>query len=261
MMTEQQQRRLDFEESFFSMLFGEEAGQMGVEALALSQRLNSDDGFVVPDELRRKGKEAIGKHQWEQGRRRAKRSALRLLQTVAIVALACGVLFTTAFAAVPEFRNKTLELIVRTFESGTEFRFSGPEEAPPPLPDEGEAPLDRCPDQYSGWLPEGFQYLGRERSASHIRYEFSSATGAELWANVYNGEGSALLLDTENAQIRYITLGDARAQIVAKQGLDHEEVFVVWSDEENYLLYTVMSVGMPEEQVVEFVRHFQDFIG
>ena len=104
------------EETVFALMMEEVISVEGRKALEENERLKADKSFVVPEETYRKGLSTIKKHFSRNTRQATVRTMSKLISRVAVIVLVLLLLFTTAFATIPQFRRGALNLLVEVFD-------------------------------------------------------------------------------------------------------------------------------------------------
>ena len=123
------------------------------------------------------------------------------------------VVLTTAcaFAAFPEVRANLYNLIIREYEDHTEFDYT-----------------EQFSDEYSsadftiepGWLPEGFVLADEGETYTSVYKTYQNGPDAmiRIVKNVLSG--GSLAVDTENAEIKSITIQKHKATLIEKEGFN-----------------------------------------
>lgn len=194
------------EETVFALMMEDVAKEEGRKALEENGHLKADESAAVPETVYRKGLATIKRHFSQQNRQVIMRTTSKVISRVAVIVLVMLLLFTTAFATIPEFRSKALNLVMEVFDDRTriELRDSIPEERT------GEN------ENLVGWIPDGFELVESGKTGSATWERYSNSEGAFVEANVYNGTKRACEVDTENAVIEEVTVNGYQAIIVLK---------------------------------------------
>lgn len=100
------------EDDIFSLLMLDYAEQEGARLEAENQRLKQDPEAAIPDSAYQKGLKAIQRGMRARRRRKLARGANVVLHRVAVAVLIGVLLFTTAFAISPAFREGVRNLVV-----------------------------------------------------------------------------------------------------------------------------------------------------
>ena len=100
------------EDDIFSLLMLDYAEQEGARLEAENQRLKQDPEAAIPDSAYQKGLKAIQRGMRAKRRRTLARGANVVLHRVAVAVLIGVLLFTTAFAISPAFREEVRNLVV-----------------------------------------------------------------------------------------------------------------------------------------------------
>ena len=120
-MTRREELRDNYEDALFALLMDEFAEREGERLLEENERLKLDPDIVISDELDRRCIKTIAKGK----RRKVKYAAYRMISRVAVAVLAVVVLFGTAYAAFPEVRIRTLNLIIELSDQAASLTMGG----------------------------------------------------------------------------------------------------------------------------------------
>ena len=223
------------EETVFALMMENVAKEEGRKALEENARLKADESAAVPEAVYRKGLATIRRQFSQQNRRVIMRTTSKVISRVAVIVLVMLLLFTTAFATIPEFRSKTLNLIVEVFDDRTrnEFRDSIPEERT------GEN------ENLVGWIPDGFKLVDKGESSIASWEKYSNSAGAFVEANICASAG-AWELDTEDAIVESIMINGYPALIAYKKN----DVQVLCPLLEKECVYYVRGEGVSGEIVL-----------
>ena len=193
----------------------------------------------TPAELDRRCLRAIRASRAGKRARRVARRAYNLVSKAAVAALIAVVLVTGAFAAFPQLKVGTKNMIIEVRDVATTLIFGEEEQS---LPEDTTGFL-------KGWtfpLPEEFELVDSDESvySSYLRY---SDGESELSLEVKLTEGLSASINTENAlSVDYITIHGMDAMLVC-----HEEVtMLVIVDAEHSLLISMYAEGMDKNSVL-----------
>lgn len=118
-----------YEDALFALLMDEVADKEGELLLKENEQLNLDPGAALPDELDRKCRRTIKRAFSVQSRRNAARAIGRAMSKAAVIALVVVLLFSTAYALVPEIRVRTLNLLIEKSSVAASLTFYGATQA------------------------------------------------------------------------------------------------------------------------------------
>lgn len=177
------------EETVFALMMDEVAKEEGRKALEENERLKADECFVVPETTYRKALATIRRHFSQQNRRAVMRTTSKAISRVAVIVLVMLLLFTTAFATIPQLRSKTLNLIMEVFDDRTRIEVGD------------SAPEERAGEDESivGWIPEGFELVERGETRFTIKEKYRNLEEASIEIYI-NFSTSVWELDTKVQQ-------------------------------------------------------------
>ena len=156
----------NYEDALFAVLMDKVAEEEGAKLREENQRLQEDPDAAVPDHVDVVARQTIRKAFAGQNRRSVLHVAKRVLSTVAMILLICSALFATAYAAFPEVRVQTLNLLIQSSDVASRLSlFNGEESSLQPnantegmslysytLPElDGFSIVDRNEDRLGGW--------------------------------------------------------------------------------------------------------------
>lgn len=253
-MTKYEQLRENYEDALFALLINDMAEQEGQRLLEENERLKNDPSAAIPDDINRKGLLTIKRAYAKEQHRKVRRNAYQIFRQVAVVAVIGMLLFTTAFAAFPEVRIKTLNLLIEVSDVSTSLSLAGES---PDAKDSTTASPNASYDQIilHGYklplLPNEYtvESTGSERLYSWIHYV--GMDGAEIYCSIATADGSVLNTDTENAQ---------QAEAIQIQGYDgllitkESNIDIVWGDTDHNSLISIYSSNLNEEFLIEYAN-------
>ena len=223
------------EETVFALMMDEVAKEEGRKALEENERLKADECFVVPETTHRKALATIRRHFSQQNRRAVMSTTSKVISRVAVIVLVMLLLFTTAFATIPEFRAKAMNLIIEVFDDRTRIVFG--DSAPEARVGEDESIV--------GWVPEGFELVERRESDFVIWEKYIDSNKALIEVDV-SFTAPVWEMDTENATVENIVVSGRAAMIISKGNL----VQLVCPVRESECVYYVKGEKVSEDIVI-----------
>ena len=196
------------EETVFALMMEEVVRVEGRKALEENERLKADESFVVPEETYRKGLYTIKSHFSKNTKQTAMRTMSKLISRVAVIVLILLLLFTTAFATIPELRTKTLNLIMEVFDDRTRIEFGEVEQRASVSESES--------DHLVGWVPEGFELVDKGETEFTIRETYENLHGATIEVCI-SLAAPIWELDTENAAVEDTVVNGVSATMIFKR--------------------------------------------
>lgn len=224
------------EETVFALMMDEVAKEEGRKALEENERLKADECFVVPETTYRKALATIRRHFSQQNRRAVMRTTSKVISRVAVIVLVMLLLFTTAFATIPEFRRETLNLIMETFGDRTRIEFG--ESIPETRTGENESIV--------GWVPEGFELVEQGKTEFTIRETYKNLDGAVVEACI-SFITPIWEMDTENATVENVVVAGRPAMIIFKGN----DVQLVCPVKEHECVYYVRGEEVSEDIIMQ----------
>lgn len=253
-MTRHERLLEEYEDAYFALLMEEVAKQEGERLEALNETLQSDPEAAVPEELDKRCMESINRHFSRQQRKVSLRKTGRVLRLAAIIMAVAMLLFTTAFAVSEEFRIATLNLMLKVTNEYTQFDIvhDGENEISKSKTSKSQDSFEYFENADIGWLPDGFEYRGGDRTTSATFANFENDAEEFVRIAVYDGHGS-LNIDTENPEkVTEISVNGNPGLCVVKNGYIH----AVITDLTNGLYLDVLtSVSLSEDTAKKILEN------
>ena len=130
------------EDAFMALFMADVAEYEGKQYLEENEQLKNDETFVVPSELDRRCLRTIRKAERKKRMRCSGKKAYSIFSKISVAAVIVLALFTSAYAAFPEVRVSTLNLLIEVSDIATKFTFGGADGEPNVI----EAPRDTMPE-------------------------------------------------------------------------------------------------------------------
>lgn len=197
-MTRREMLMERYEDALFALMMEEKAEADGQRLWTEYQSRGECDTPEIPDEVRRRCRNVIGRKAARDEMKRIGKGFTRVVTKVAVAALMVMLLFTTAFAASEDFRVKTLNMVMEVFEDRMEIHFPSASQSA-----DGFVPDLQITDSQ---LPEGFQ-LTKEGGGEMGRwYEYRNGDDGAIYTDVMNMENAGMILDTEDVVRSTVTV-------------------------------------------------------
>ena len=167
-------------------------------------------------------------------------------------------MFVGVFAASETVRVKTLNLLIREFDVGTEFRMQE-------QTSDNAAMMTERPsaEQVENAVPDDFSLDFSDSNAFLDRYIFRNNNGAEIRVTLRSLDGSngSLSIDTEDAEVWYESIGLYDVMLVQKDN----SYQAIWSSSVAQMMYIVYGSDIPLETILnissELIRADKTGIG
>lgn len=236
----------NYEDALFALLMENVSHEEGIKAIEENKHLQNDPDAALPVDLQNKCVQVIKKNFRKGQTRKAKHTALKIANRIAVAILTCILLATVAFAVSEEVRVKVLNWVTETFEDHTEFHL-GEQDAI-----EESAILDFTVT----WLPEGFtlqtcdiddhmiieQYVGPDEKEScvtiMITQLFEEGTGE------YN-------IDTEGTNTTSVKINGYNATIAEKSNT----IQLIWTCES--VVVQIVSENIDLSHIIKIAENIE----
>lgn len=245
-MTRREKLEEQYEDALFALLMDDIADEEGQALLEENERLKHDPSAAVPEELDKKCRKIIrNTFRKEQGRAFG-RASYRMFQRVAVVAVLAALLFTVAYAAVPEFQVAVKNLVLTLTETDTST-------------DMGLTPQTGYPasstDIFRFTIPEiptGYELVASSETATERFYWYENSDGDVFSVDILRGNESTILsTDTEDAQnVTNILVNGYSGICTEKDGA----VQVTWVDTDQIVFQSIYATALGMDQVLELAQ-------
>lgn len=262
-MTQHEQLRDNYEDALFALLVDEFAEQEGKRLLDENERLKQDPDIVIlviSDELDKRCVKTIDRALAKEKRRKAKYAAYKIISRVAVAVLAVVVLFGTAYAAFPEVRLRTLNLMIELSDKAASLSLGGGNTSTQGegstqsvLNEDGTLRGYRLPN-----IPEEFNVYYESSTSASARIEYINDNGAIIAFSLIDANGTVVNRDTEGAQnIENIQIRGYNGLLIEKDGW----INITWADTDQNKFFTVYcyeisrAVALGYAEAIEFVEN------
>lgn len=229
-----------YEDSLFALLMDEVAAMEGQRAIEENERLQNDPAAAVPEDVDRRCMRTIHRHFARQKARAAGRVTLKVAKRVTLAAGIGAILFTTAFALSEELRAGVLNLMIETFETNTEFRFTRSDEP-------------AAPRLEVRWMPNGYALVDQGSDDLGTWYEYQNTEGAMINISCEKADELATRIDTEDAEAEYIQIQNSQAMLVEEEPW----LQLLWNAQDDSVLIKILGIGVEREDVLQVANELQ----
>jgi hypothetical protein len=228
----------------FALLMAEVAEEDGKKYLEESEELNNDPCADVPVTLDRKCRGIITREFMKNNRRKRLRVIRNVANKVAAVALITVLLYSTAFAFVPEVRVMTLNMLIEVSDIATRLTFSGDKT------DTGNPGNPESSDRFFGYIipdaPEGYVAYNQIRSNRTFSIRYANDAGMEIKFYISGTDTSDLSVDTEDADsVENITIHGYKGLLIEKGN----RIQIVWGDTDQTKFVSVICKNIDRDTV------------
>ena len=254
-MTRREKLQEAYEDALFALLMEDVIEAEGERLRKENERLKLDPSAGVPEKLNRRCLETI-RRSYGRGRRKGTgekigRVTWSVCSKAAVVIVICMLLFTAAFAASPDLRARTLNLLVEISDINAVLTI-GENEKPEVSYDTSEAAQKVY--EYFGYripeLPEEY-VLEKETVGQRIaslRYGLDSNSSITFCFTKTSGGKHGV--DIENADsVEDISIAKFEGMIVEKDGRTQ----VAWADIDREVLVSIVVENCSEKMVWDIV--------
>lgn len=260
-MTRHEQLVENYENALFELLMEGVIEREGEQIEKENEQLKNDPGFAIPPELDKRCMASIKKACRRRRSGQLGRKAYGVLSKVAVVVLVVLVLFTSAYAAFPNVRASTLNLLIEVSDIATELRFG----------DAGytnnevngtETPSNSLPGDITtiaGYvipssITSNYQLTDKGTDQVGSWASFESTDDALITIDVQHGAGNTVNINTENSVTLETINVDQFQSVVSQQ--ENEVIIAGIADTSNINFVFVTFEGVHFESAVNMIRDF-----
>ena len=244
-MNHREELQEQYEEALFALLLDEIAEEEGRKLLEENERLNLDPDAAVPEELEQKCRKLIRNAYRKKRGRTIGKVSIKVIQRVAVAVFVSVLLFAVAYAAIPEVRVGTLNLILKVAEDHTDLQLqhTGDSGSHNPYTDVTPYTLPHIPNEY------GMLYSREEQNSRIYWYETEKGEILQIAIDAGN-EHTSYGVDTEDANVTNVTINEYAGICAEKNGT----VQVAWADTGRAVFFSIYSTAYDKDHVLELAR-------
>lgn len=246
-MTRREKLIEEYEDAFFALFMdtiAEEEGKLIYEEMEI---LKQDGDFDVPAEIDKKCHNTIKKAFAKDRRSKAKHTTRRIFNKATLAALICILLFTTVYAILPEFRVKTLNLLIEISDVATGLTIGENRSNSSTALEIGDHQF------YLPELPDGFLLDDEGSDTRSAWYEFINEGGASIYFHIVSSYDTILNVDTEATQsVENIQVHGYDGLLIEK----NERLQIVWGDTDKEVFIEIVCVGIERDEVQRLANEF-----
>lgn len=219
-MSQHEQLIENYEDALFKLLMEAVIEHEGKQIQEEIERLNSDPSFSVPPELDRRCIRTINKIARRKRMSHTGKKLYRIFSKFSVAAVIALALFTSAYAAFPEVRVSTLNLLIEVSDIATEFRFTEDINDAEPEPQADQTPevnMTLADYELPTYITSNYQLTDGGDSEFSSWALFTNSDGASVYIDVQAGHNNSVSINTEDAvSIRELNVNQFEG-IVAEQ--------------------------------------------
>lgn len=253
-MSQHEQLIENYEDALFKLLMEAVIEHEGKQIQEEIERLNSDPSFSVPPELDRRCIRTINKIARRKRMSRTGKKIYRVFSKFSVAAVIALALFTSAYAAFPEVRVSTLNILIEVSDIATELKFGDADDINAASTDSAlEGKLSIAGYALPESITEGRRLVRESSDALSSVYMYEGTDGSIIIISVQIGSSSVTNVNTENAlQIQNLNV-DGFEGVIAEQ---MTVVTAGIADVEKYNLVTFQFEGIDFSSAVETINEF-----
>lgn len=232
----------NYEDALFAVLMDKVAEEEGAKLREENQRLQEDPAAEVPERVDMVARQTIRKAFAGQNRRSALHVAKRVLNTVAMIVLICSAIFATAYAAFPEVRVKTLNLLIQSSDVASKLSLVSGDEENGLSDDEAEQNII-C--GYSIPRPPEFSMVGKEEDKHGGWVKFEKDSGEIVRISISTAKTE--YVDTEGTAHIEDIMVHGYSGIMIEKG---DRISAIWSEEDHGYYVMVVCTSLNQSFVL-----------
>ena len=240
-----------YEDSMFKLLMYEYAEKEGQQILDEADRLNANADSDLPDGLDIGIYKKIDAIYSAKARRAKVHKIEKRLSKVAIIVLACGIVFATLFSSVSAFRETVYRLISSNEFLNTDTNLREAENQINSLEIAGGDEIVVPVGTYlPSWIPEGYSLKSYNSKPGEVCAVFGNNQNNLILYFEYEND-QMLGIDTENVDIvENIMVRNFNGILLTKETV----VSVTWADTERNILCRIKSSAVDKESILKIAE-------
>ena len=237
-MTNRERLQENYEDALFALMMDGLARQEGERLMRENEALRETPAAAVPEDVTRRCLQTVRRALFRRRHRMSAKGIGRALGRLAVAAALVVALFTAAFAASPDFRAGTLNMVLALSEKAAIWRF----------PSSGYSAFDinseEPPHVSLGQQPEGYDIASIEEDPFRTTVLYTSPAGETIDLTAFRADGSTLNVYTENADYyEQTTIHGYTAIVVDRLG----RTSITWAEEDVGLIVYIDATDMRVE--------------
>lgn len=252
-MTRREQLQENVEDAVFALLMEDVAEQEGKRLLEENEQLKHDPSAKIPDDLDRRCRKIIKRSYAKDRRRTVGHTIHHILGNVALAAMVCILLFVSAFAAVPEIRVMTLNLLIEVSDVSTSLRLVGVDNGST-AQDAGADGTDSVQTLWGYRLPEipnNYEVVYEDSSDWVADLWYSGTDGSSIKFNISKAsETFKISVDTEDAEKEKIQIHGYDGLLIKKE----DRIDIIWGDASQNNFISITCTGIDEKTALKLAN-------
>lgn len=257
-MTRREQLQENVEDAVFALLMEDVAEQEGKRLIEENEQLKHDPSAKIPDDLDRRCRKIIKRSYAKDRRRTVGHTIHRILGNVALAAMVCILLFVSAFAAVPEIRVMTLNLLIEVSDVSTSLRLVGVDNGST-AQDAGANESDSVQTLWGYRLPEmpdGYMVAYENNSELTVDLWYDNADDKFIRFKIAKAlDTFSIDVDTENAEVKDIKVHGYDGLLIGKDGV----LKIVWGDTDQGNFVSITCKGIDQNTLLSYANEMVYF--
>ena len=220
-MTKREQLQEQFEDALFALLIEDAKQAHNEQAAALHEQLKQSNEIQISPEFNER-MQAFIRQNCSRKRRPIRVNFPKLVSRVAVAACFTILITSTAFATFPDLKTNLMNLYLEVAEGHMDFHFGEDDITNTPETESySDIPTE---DNFTvSWLPDGFYESEKNYMEDFIveyKYLSDSLPEDEAFISIKKifGDGTTTSIDTEDSEVRNVTVGSADAVFTRKMG-------------------------------------------
>jgi len=252
-MTERERLLEEYEDAYFSLLMYDIAEIEGKRLVEINNALQKDPTFVVPEQVQKRSLKSIRRYFRKQRTLSALKSSRRIISKAAVFFLISTLLFSSVYAAVPEVRANTLNLLIKVSDVSTSLIMDAPSDAP--SFEEKGSDADSLLGYKMPEIPDGYELVCENTFGPSFVYRYYQGPNNSYFSiSVSNGNNMNYNIDTENAiEISPININGLEGLLVKKAQANRATLIDVAN---GYYLYIDYST-IEDSEALEMLSEMQ----
>ena len=251
MNDKKQELKNNLEDAYIALLMNDLSEEEGARLLEECEQLNTDPNAAVSESLHAKCMEVVSNHYARERNAQTKIRVQSRIKRVLLVAAIIAVLFTTAFAAIEEFRVGVLNFTLDVREKYSYIIFNKADDDSDKQGSSDSNSSIVCDRRLTiNYDLSGFELVNEISDEMGVVANFSSEVSGQIVKIITTTitDNTISQVDTENADlVKDISINGAEGLLVVKGERNH----LLWLNSEGTVLMQVVTIGLTSEQAIE----------
>lgn len=256
-MTDRKRLLDNYEDALFALMMDELAEQEGQRLLEENERLKQDPAAAIPEDVDKRCLKTIKRTFARKHHMEVMRLVSAMFRKVAVFAFVVMIMYGTAYAAFPEVRTRTLNLLIEMSDVSVRLTLDESDDSANPGNSVETASGDGILRGYRlPPTPAGFEILtmGSTSMSGWIRYTDNQKKS--IYISISAAENMVRNRDSEDVDsIESIQIHSYDGLIIEKD----DRIDITWCDTDRNNFISIACTGIERNSVIQFAEDLEFF--